>query len=152
VWQRGSVAPSDALTVARTRDHHGSLGPTASRIRPANDRETSRTDGNGWSIESAGQEPDSAIAQLVRSAPTTLSRWRHGFAPRWDYQRKASGQGTSPKSIGSLNRDSNAGYPANIPHRIERSDCAKGCARRGWMHSPFATSARIRWRPLCAAW
>ena len=34
----------------------------SSRIRPANDRETSRNGGNGWSIESAGQEPDSAIA------------------------------------------------------------------------------------------
>jgi hypothetical protein len=36
------------------------VGP--SRIRPANDRETSRNDLNGWSIESAGQKPDSAIA------------------------------------------------------------------------------------------
>ena len=33
-----------------------------SRIRPANDRETSRNDGNGWSTESAGQETDSGIA------------------------------------------------------------------------------------------
>jgi hypothetical protein len=38
------------------------LCPRSSRIRPANDRETSRNDGNGWSIESAGQEPDSGIA------------------------------------------------------------------------------------------
>jgi hypothetical protein len=36
--------------------------PASSRIRPANDRETSRNDGNRWSIESAGQEPDSTIA------------------------------------------------------------------------------------------
>jgi hypothetical protein len=36
--------------------------PRLSRIRPANDRERSRNDGNGWSIESAGQEPDSGIA------------------------------------------------------------------------------------------
>jgi hypothetical protein len=35
-----------------------------------------------------------------------------------------------------LNGDSNAGYPANIPHRIERGACAKVRARRGWMHSP----------------
>ncbi len=34
----------------------------SSRIRPANDRETSRNDGTGWSIEPAGQEPDSGIA------------------------------------------------------------------------------------------
>ncbi len=58
------------------------------------------------------------------------------FEPRWDYKPKAPGQGTSPGSIGSLNRDSNAEYPANIPRRIERSECAKGRARRGWMHSP----------------
>src|SRR6266581_986775 len=25
-------------------------------------------------------------SQLARSAPRTLSRWRHGFEPRWDYQ------------------------------------------------------------------
>jgi len=31
-------------------------------MRPANDQETSRNDKNGWSIESAVQEPDSAIA------------------------------------------------------------------------------------------
>ena len=34
----------------------------SSRTRPANDRETSISDANGWSIESAGQAPDSAIA------------------------------------------------------------------------------------------
>ena len=33
----------------------------SSRIRPANDRETSRSDENGWSIEFAGQEPVSGI-------------------------------------------------------------------------------------------
>jgi hypothetical protein len=36
--------------------------PRSSRIRPANDREASRNVGNGWSIESAGQETDSSIA------------------------------------------------------------------------------------------
>ena len=47
-------------------DHEPALAsnrcPRSSRIRPANDRETSRNDRNGWSIESAGQQPDSAIA------------------------------------------------------------------------------------------
>jgi hypothetical protein len=38
-----------------------SYASVSSRIRPANDRETSRNDGNGWSIESAGQDPDSDI-------------------------------------------------------------------------------------------
>jgi hypothetical protein len=36
--------------------------PRTSRICPANDRETLRSDGNGRSIESAGQASDSAIA------------------------------------------------------------------------------------------
>jgi hypothetical protein len=47
----------------RTPPDRNALQPLvgSSRIRPANDRETSRNDGNGWSIESAGQEPDSAI-------------------------------------------------------------------------------------------
>jgi RNA polymerase sigma-70 factor (ECF subfamily) len=50
---------------------HGS-----SRIRPANDRETSRNDGNGWSIESAGQEPDSGIAAGSETGPeNTLKGW-----------------------------------------------------------------------------
>src|SRR5918994_7040770 len=39
----------------------GNPHPASSRIRPANDRETSRNDGDGWSIESAGQRPDSGI-------------------------------------------------------------------------------------------
>ena len=34
----------------------------SSRIRPANERETSRNDENGWTVGSAGQERDSAIA------------------------------------------------------------------------------------------
>jgi hypothetical protein len=30
--------------------------------------------------------------QVARSAPRTLSRWKHGFEPRWDYP----GQGACP--------------------------------------------------------
>jgi hypothetical protein len=56
--------------------------------------------------------------QVAGSAPRTLSRWRHGFEPRWDYKRKAPGQGTGPESIGWLNRDSKAEYPENIPSQI----------------------------------
>jgi hypothetical protein len=33
--------------------------------------------------------------QVASSVPRTLSRWRHGFKSRWDYKRKAPGQGTS---------------------------------------------------------
>ena len=28
-----------------------------------------------------------ASSQVAKSAPRTLSRWRHGFEPRWDYQQ-----------------------------------------------------------------
>jgi len=34
--------------------HARNAWPCLSRIRPANDRETSSNNGNGWSIESAG--------------------------------------------------------------------------------------------------
>jgi hypothetical protein len=59
-----------------------------------------------------------ASPQVVRSIPRTLSRWRHGFEPRWDYNRETAGHGISPESIRSLNRDSNAGYrlPAATAH------------------------------------
>jgi hypothetical protein len=77
-----------------------------------------------------------ASPQVARSAPRTLSRWRHGFEPRWDYEHKGPGHGASPEPIGSLNRDSNAEYLANIPRRIERSECAKERARRGWSTRP----------------
>jgi hypothetical protein len=62
-----------------------------------------------------------ASAQVVESAPRTLSRWRHGFEPRWDYKREAPGQGPSPESIGLLNCDSNREYPENIPSQIVSS-------------------------------
>jgi hypothetical protein len=29
-----------------------------------------------------------ASPQVAKSAPRTLSRWRHGFEPRWDYEEK----------------------------------------------------------------
>ena len=41
----------------------------SSRIRPANDRETSRSDGNGWSIESAVRNQIRPSPQVARSAP-----------------------------------------------------------------------------------
>jgi hypothetical protein len=31
------------------------------------------------------RNPIRPTPQVARSAPTTLSRWRHGFEPRWDY-------------------------------------------------------------------
>ena len=41
--------------------------------------------------------------QVTESARLNLSRWRHGFEPRWDYESKAPGQGSSRESIRSLN-------------------------------------------------
>jgi hypothetical protein len=75
-----------------------------------------------------------ASPQVAKSAPRTLSRWRHGFEPRWDYKRKAPGQGIGPESICCLNRDSNAEYPENIPSQIVRS--------RSWECHRWTRSAR----------
>ena len=33
----------------------------------------------------AGQETDSVSPLVTKSGSRTLSRWRHGFEPRWDY-------------------------------------------------------------------
>jgi hypothetical protein len=33
-----------------------------------------------------------ALPQVAKSAPRTLSRWRHGFKSRWDYERESAGQ------------------------------------------------------------
>jgi hypothetical protein len=54
--------PPSASRMSRSSNPNLREGLESSRIRPANDRETSRNDGNGRSVESAGQEPDSAIA------------------------------------------------------------------------------------------
>ncbi len=78
--------------------------------------------------------------QVTESARLNLSRWRHGFKSRWDYEPELAGQGHSPEPAGSLNGDSNAEYPANIPRALERGECAKERARRGWMHSPTVTA------------
>ena|SRR5215217_1420453 len=47
----GPSSPSRFSLRLRPKPAHGPVFP----IRPANDRETSRSDGNGWSIESARQ-------------------------------------------------------------------------------------------------
>ena len=55
----------DAPLPRRAQDPESLCLPGAvsdsSRIRPANDRETSTNDGNGWIIEPAGQDPDWSI-------------------------------------------------------------------------------------------
>ncbi len=113
-----SLSPRFVRLVCRSRSGYSRqrCASVSSRIRPANDRETSRNVGNGWSTESAGQEPDSAIGAGSESGPENT-----GFESRWDYKRKAPGQGAGPESSGSLNRDSKAEYPENIPSQIVRS-------------------------------
>jgi hypothetical protein len=69
--------------------------------------------------------------QVTDSARTTLSRWRHGFEPRWDYRREAPGQGTGREATGSLNDDSIAEYPENIPSQIVRSRAGSLIRRKG---------------------
>jgi hypothetical protein len=75
-------------------------------------------------------------AQVAESAPRTLSRWRHGFKSRWDYERRTPGQGMGPESVRPLNSDSNAGYPANIPHGIECSEWQRGTRVEGGCTRP----------------
>jgi hypothetical protein len=56
--------------------------------------------------------------QVTGSARPNLSRWRHGFKSRWDYERKVPGQGTGAGSTDWLNRGSNAEHPESIPSQI----------------------------------
>jgi hypothetical protein len=62
--------------------------------------------------------------QVTESARLNLSRWRHGFEPRWDYEHKGPGQGTSRKAFGGLNRDS-------TPNISRISRVASSVARSG---------------------
>jgi hypothetical protein len=110
--------------------------PSASGI-PCLSRMTSKargSDHNRPEPNSPVRDPFPPPPQVTDSARLNLSRWRHGFEPRWDYERKVPGQRTNPEAIGLLNRDSNAGYPENIPSRIVRGECAKERPHRGWIH------------------
>jgi hypothetical protein len=111
------------------------------RIGPAAYRAATQDDGLRREANPQADGHLMASPQVAKSAPRTLSRWRHGFEPRWDYQRKVPGQGTSPESIGWLNRSSIAEYPANIPHQIERSERARAAGCRGWMHWAYSRGA-----------
>jgi hypothetical protein len=108
------------------------------RIGPARYRTTTHEDQVRREAYSQVDEHLKASAQVVESAPRTLSRWRHGFEPRWDYEHKGPGQGTSMKAFGRLNRDSNAEYPENIPSRIERSEVRESPRGMHWSYSQLA--------------
>jgi hypothetical protein len=59
---------------------------------PYPSRMTSKTEGERpatTGTESTDQRPISTLRRSSRHRPVTLSRWRHGFEPRWDYKQKA---------------------------------------------------------------
>jgi hypothetical protein len=95
----------------------GNPHTVSSRIRPANDRETSRNDENGWSNESSGQEAHSTIFAGSKIGLETLSRWRHGFEYRWDYS-DASSELPTPQVVGVVNTTAVGWYGVQAsPHR-----------------------------------
>jgi pimeloyl-ACP methyl ester carboxylesterase len=103
----------------------------SSRIRPANDSETSR---NGRMAGAPNCQVSGAIrlsTQVAKSCPRTLSRWRHGFKSRWDYKAKGAGQGTSPEPTGRLSRGSRPRWRLSEREREHstRSALSRGAAR-----------------------
>jgi hypothetical protein len=66
------------------------------RIGPATHRAATQEDGLRREASPQVEGHLTASLQVAKSAPGTLSRWRHGFEPRWDYERRTPGQGTSP--------------------------------------------------------
>ena len=98
----------------------------SSRIRPANDRETSRNDGNGWSIEPQVREGDPGIAAGDEGVPEKHSQGGDtGSNPVGTTSENPQVSAMVPWRAGSLNGYSKPGYPANIPHEVVRSECAK---------------------------
>jgi hypothetical protein len=104
------------------------------RIGPAAYRATTREDGLR---REANVHVDSHFVpspQVEESDARTLSRWRHGFKSRWDYKRELAGQRHSAEAAGSLNGDSNAEYPENIPSQVVRSGLQNRRTAEGWIH------------------
>jgi hypothetical protein len=72
------------------------------------------------------RSPIRTSPQVARSAPRTLSRWRHGFEPRWDYQGKRivgtllftlvkGRRGPSGHTKGQVKHAKQAGCPSLVP-------------------------------------
>jgi hypothetical protein len=101
----GAGRPSRAcVRRPRTRVLPQNRCPRSSRIRPANDRETSRKDGNGRSIESAGQVADSAIAAGSKIGPentlkveTRVRELRPGTSPCSEPRSGCWGSSSQPR-------------------------------------------------------
>jgi hypothetical protein len=64
------------------------------RIGPATYRATTQEDGLRREAYSQVDEHLMASPQVVELALGTLSRWRHGFEPRWDYAGQGHVQGS----------------------------------------------------------
>jgi len=57
---------------------------------------------------------------VAKSAPRTLSRWRHGFEPRWDYQERAQWlvQALNRRSSKSAGLESGPVVPVQEPDTV----------------------------------
>ncbi|SRR6266542_4089273 len=58
-----------------------------------------------------------ASPQVAESAPGTLSRWRHGFEPRWDYKQRCRSEGMfrlSSQSAGPFVPHLSRGRPRHV--------------------------------------
>jgi hypothetical protein len=68
-------------------------------------RMTSETEGvatgNDRKLNPQVSVPFPPLALVTDSARTTLSRWRHGFEPRWDYKQRCRSEGMFRLSIES---------------------------------------------------
>jgi hypothetical protein len=78
-----------AISLSRWDDHDQRLHQIAALDRPAF---VPRTTGRRQEVRRKAGASNPHVRdrirpslQVARSAPRTLSRWRHGFEPRWDY-------------------------------------------------------------------
>ena len=89
-----------------------SEGLESSPIRPANDQETSRMDENGRATKPQMNRHIRRSPQVAKSGPRTLSRWRHGFEPRWDYQANRAVESVISTLVKAQTRASDHGKSA----------------------------------------
>ena len=97
--QNGGGAGARMVTLFSTR-----LIPYLSRTTSKNEGLRPESTRNGNTRLGGPFRPPPQVRESSRG---TLSRWRHGFEPRWDYEHKGPGLGTSMKAFGRVNRDSN---------------------------------------------
>jgi hypothetical protein len=97
---------------------HRPQGAVSSRIRPANDRGTSRNDGNGRATECAARGHIRASSQVLEATTGTLSRWRHGFKSRWDYEGNPQVTRRIPDSDRPSSKETEAVRSRQIPHEV----------------------------------